>query len=109
VVVRVGAAVVLALAGAATALAAVMVHQRWWGLLLSAAAVGTAWLAMGPGWWTRLPFTLGFAAVLGAAMVPQGEGDYLIAGNGPGYLLLALGFVLVLTSVATLPRPGTSP
>jgi hypothetical protein len=108
-VVRVGGTVVgAALAGAVTSLAAVMVHQRWWGLLLVAAAVAAAVVAMPPGWSTRLPFALGFALVLGLAMVPRGEGDYLVAGDGSGYVLLAVGFVLVLSAVATLPRPVRS-
>jgi hypothetical protein len=94
--------------GAATSLAAVMVHQRWWGLALVVAGLAAAVVALGPGWWTRLPFALGFVVVLGLAMTPRGAGDYLVPGNTEGYLLLALGFVLVLTAVATLPRPTRS-
>ena len=73
-----------------------MVHQRWWGLALAVAALAAAVVALPAGWWTRLPFALGFVAVLGLAMVPRGEGDYLVPGNARGYLLLAAGFVLVL-------------
>ena len=57
------------------------------------AAVAAAVVALPRGWWTRLPFALGFVAVLGLAMVPRGEGDYLVPGNARGYLLLAVGFV----------------
>ena len=94
--------------GALTGVAGVAVHQRWWGLLLVVATVVAVTLALRPGWSTRLPFALAFVGVLGVAMTPRGEGDYLIPGNVRGYTLLALGFVLVLTAVATLPRPGRS-
>lgn len=99
---------VCAVGGAVTGVAAVMVHQRWWGLALAVAALAAAVVALPAGWWTRLPFALGFVAVLGLAMVPRGEGDYLVPGNARGYLLLAAGFVLVLSAVATLPRPQRS-
>ena len=106
---RVVRLVVLALGGAVTGVAGVMVHQRWWGLLLAVAAVAAAAVALPPGWSTRLPFAFGFVAVLGLAMVPRSEGDYLVPGNARGYLLLAVGFVLVLTAVASLPRPQRLP
>lgn len=101
--------VLFALGGAVTALAAVMVHQRWWGLALAVAATLATTAAIPAGWSTRLPFAVGFAAVLGLAMVPRGAGDYLVPGDAQGYSLVALGFLLVLTAVSTLPRPGRSP
>lgn len=97
--------VMCAVGGIVTSIAAVMVHQRWWGLTLAVAAVAAATVALPAGWWTRLPFALGFVVVLGVAMVPRGEGDYLIPGNARGYVLLGVGFVLMLTAVSTLPRP----
>jgi hypothetical protein len=106
---RVVRGVVCGVGGLVTSVAAVMVHQRWWGIALAVAAVAAAAVALPAGWWTRLPFALGFVVVLGLGMVPRGEGDYLIPGNARGYVLLALGFVLVLTAVATLPRPERLP
>ena len=91
--------------GAVTGVAAVAVHQRWWGLALAAGAVVATELALRPGWWSRLAFALGLVAVLGVAMVPRAEGDYLIPGNVRGYLLLAVGLAAFLIAVATLPRP----
>jgi hypothetical protein len=103
-------ALVLLLAlGATTGLAAVVLHQRWWGLLLAAAALAAASVAIPPGWSTRLPFALGLAVVLGLAMTERGAGDYLVPANGRGYCLLAIGFVVVLTAVTTLPRPRRLP
>ncbi len=103
---RVVAAGLLALMGAVTGIAAVGVHQRWWSLVLVVAAVASVMLALPRGWWARLPYALGFAVVLGFAMTPRGEGDYLIPANGKGYTLLAVGLVLLLAAVASLPRSG---
>ena len=89
-----------------TGMAAVLVHQRWWSLALVAGAVAATVWALPRGWWTRLPFAVGFATVLGVAMTPRGEGDYLVPSNVRGYLLLAVGFLVLLTAVASLPRPG---
>jgi hypothetical protein len=98
--------VLLLVLGAATGIAAVMVHQRSWGLPLALAAVAAGTVAVPPGWCTRLPFALGLAVVLGLAMTERGAGDYLVPANTRGYLLLGLGFLVVLTAVTTLPRPG---
>jgi len=106
--VRALGAVVLLAAGAVTGVAAVAVHQRWWGLALAAGAVVATVLALPRGWWSRLPFALGFVAVLGLAMSPRPEGDYLVPGNARGYLLLAVGLVVFLIAVATLPRPRST-
>jgi O-antigen ligase len=104
--VRVLTGLLLGLVGAVTGLASVAVHQRWWSLVLVVAAVGVTAMALPRGWSTRLPFALGFAAVLGLAMTPRAEGDYLVPANTRGYLLLGVGFVLLLTAITTLPRPG---
>jgi hypothetical protein len=92
--------------GAVTGVAAVAVHQRWWSLALVVAAVTTTVLTLPRGWWTRLPFAVGFVALLGLAMTPRSEGDYLVPGNARGYVLLGVGVLAVLIAVATLPRPG---
>lgn len=103
-VVAVVLAVVLVATGAVTSVAAVAVHQRWWGLALAAGAVVATLVALPRGWWARPPFALGFVAVLGVAMSPRGEGDYLVPGNAGGYALLALGLVTLVVAVVTLPR-----
>jgi len=92
--------------GAVTGVAAVAVHQRWWSLALVVAAVTATMLALPRGWWTRLPFALGFVALLGLAMTPRAEGGYLVPGNARGYVLLGVGVLAFLIAVATLPRPG---
>lgn len=102
---RVIGLVLLLLAGAVTGVAAVAVHQRWWSLALVVAAVTATVIALPRGWWTRPPFAVGFVAVLGLAMTPRAEGDYLIPGNARGYVLLAVGLATFLIAVVTLPRP----
>lgn len=94
--------------GALSGTAAVMLHQRWWALALIVVALMATVLAVPSGWWTRLPFAVGFVAVLGLAMLPRGEGDYLVGADPQGYTMLGLGFALFLVSAATLPRPGRS-
>lgn len=98
------AAVGLLLAGAVTALATVAVHQRWWGLLLGAVATGLALVALAPGWSTRLPFGLGWATLVGWVSPPRPEGDYVISSNPQGYALLVVALLVLVLSVATLPR-----
>jgi hypothetical protein len=98
--------VILLGVGAVTGVAAVAVHQRWWGLALVVAAVTATVLALPRGWSTRLPFVVGFVGLLGVALTPRGEGDYLVPGNARGYALLGVGVLAVLIAVSTLPRPG---
>jgi hypothetical protein len=102
---RIASAVLLAVAGAATALATVLLHPLWWGFLLSAAATLAALLALGRGWLTRLPFALGWVALV-AWMAPQrSEGDFVVSSDAAGYALLALALLVLVFAVVTLPRP----
>jgi len=94
------------LAGVAAGVAAVAVYQWWWGLLLAAGAILSTLLAAPPGWATRLPFALGLAGAVLLLAVPRGEGDYLVSSTGPGYAVLGLALLVLMVSVATLPRPG---
>ena len=58
---RILVALLLLVAGAATALATVALHTLGWGFVLGAVATLVALIAVGPGWWTRLAFGLGWA------------------------------------------------
>jgi hypothetical protein len=99
-------AVALLLLGVGTGLAAVALHEFWWGLLLSALATGAALLALPPGWWSRLPFALGWAGLVGWVVSPRPEGDYAIGQDLPGYTLLGIAVLVLGFGLATLPRPG---
>ena len=103
---RVAGAVVLLVAGAVTALATTAVHQLWWGLLLGAAATVAALVALGRGWLTRFPFGLGWTGFVVWVAPARPEGDYAISSDAPGYALLTLALVVLVFSLATLPRPG---
>jgi len=98
-------AVGLLLGGAVTAIATVAVHDLVWGFVLAAAATSVTVVALPPGWWTRLAFVVGWAAMVGWLTVPRSEGDYLISQDWQGYAVLGLGMVLLVVAVATLPRP----
>lgn len=103
---RVVGALLLLLAGVATSIATVALHPRWWGLLLGAAATLTVLHALGRGWSTRLPFGVGWAGLVAVVAPTRPEGDFVISADAPGYALLGLALVVLLWSVATLPRPG---
>ncbi|WP_426241564.1 DUF6113 family protein [Nocardioides sp. LHG3406-4] len=99
----------VAVLGAATAYAAVLVHSRWWGLALGLAACACVLVGLPGRWWGRLAFALGWTAVVGAASLQRPEGDYLVASDTPGYALLVATLVVVIGSLVTLGRPGARP
>jgi hypothetical protein len=102
---RIVVAVLLLVAGAATALATVALHTLGWGFLLGAAATLAALVAVGPGWWTRLAFGLGWVGFVAWLMPTRAEGDFAISSDLAGYGLIAFALVVLIYSVVTLPRP----
>jgi hypothetical protein len=103
---RLAVAVVLLLVGAATAVATVALHGWWWGFAFGAAATLLVAYALPAGWWTRLPYAVGWDAMVGWLTFPRPEGDYLLSADVQGYAVLALGLALLAGCVGTLPRPG---
>ena len=96
------------LLGAAVGLATVVLHGYGWGLGLGIATTAATLVALPGGWWRRLPFALGWTVVLGVATVQRPEGDYVIASDASGYLLLATGAVVLGAGfVGLLPRRTT--
>lgn len=102
---RCAVALLLVAVGVTTAIAAVAVHELWWGLPVTAAAALAGLLAVGRGWSTRLPLALGFVFGVAWFVRTRPEGDYAIASSVRGYLLLLLAFLVLVVSIATLPRP----
>jgi hypothetical protein len=94
------------LAGVAAGVATAAVYQRGWSLALATATVVVVLVVTPPGWGTRLPYAVGYAALVGYLSVPRGEGDYAISSSGPGYAVLGLAVLVVAFAVGTLPRPG---
>jgi len=102
---RIVVAVLLLVAGAVTALATVALHTLGWGFLLGAAATLAALSALGPGWWTRLAFGLGWVGLVAWVTPIRAEGDYAISSDLAGYTLIGFALVVFIYSVVTLPRP----
>ena len=98
-------AALLLVAGAATALATVALHPFGWGFLLGAAATLAALVAVGAGWSTRLAFGIGWVGFIAWVTPTRAEGDFAISSDPAGYGLIALALVILVYSVATLPRP----
>jgi hypothetical protein len=105
--VRALAAAGLLVAGAVTGVATVALHELWWGLALASLATVVAVVALPAGWWSRLAFVVGWDLMVGWLTFPRAEGDYLISQDVQGYAVLALGLVLLIVGIATLPRPGS--
>ncbi len=55
------------MAGLATGIGTVAIHQSWWSLVLAMAATAALLLAAPPGLWTRVPFAAGYAGVVALA------------------------------------------
>lgn len=102
---RVALAGVLLFVGGAVGLAAVAVHALWWGLPLAVTAtVITAYAAPG-GWSARLPFVLGWAAIVGLLSVPRAGGGFLVAADVNGYVLIGFGVSVLVAAFVTQPAP----
>jgi hypothetical protein len=95
--------------GLAAGIAAIAVHRTFLGLLLG---TGTAVLVI---WTLRqwLPragtvFAAAWLVPLLAAISGRGEGDYAVSSDSRGWLLIASGFVVLVTGIAW-GRPPTGP
>ncbi len=104
--VRLLVALALLVLGAFAGMAATLVHQRWWGLLLGLTAATFVTRALSAGGW-RFAFMLGWLGAVGYAVLPRTEGDYLIADSGAGRGLLGGSFLIFLAALSTLPGPGS--
>ena len=101
---RVVLAVLCLVAGAVSGVAAVAVHREVWGWPLSVAAAVATTTALPGSWWGRAAFCWSWAAVVLGLSTSRAEGDYLIAGDLPGYGLLSVAVVLAVTGAASLVR-----
>jgi hypothetical protein len=100
-------AVMAALIGAATAVAAIAVHRSGpgWLALAVAASLGVAWALRSTGT-PRLgaAYCMGWVGVLGVGLAGRPEGDYVLAGDTAGYVIMATGFALVVLGITSLGR-----
>ena len=88
--------------GLVVGLSSVALHSYWWGLVLAVAATSTAAYALPAGWWARMPFAVGWVAIVGYLALPRDEGDYAIADDVQGYVLLGFAVALLVASMVTL-------
>lgn len=102
---RLLAAAGLLVAGVATGVATVAVHELVWGFALAAVATVVTVVAL-PAGSRRLAFVVGWDATVGWLTVPRPEGDYLISQDWQGYAVLGLGLAVLVAGVATLPGPA---
>lgn len=102
-------AVACVLLGLAVGVCAVAVHGYAWGLVLALAATAATLVALPPGWSSRLPFALGWVAVLVAVTPERPEGDYLVSGDLGGYLLLGAGVLVFGAGFVGLVTPRGAP
>jgi hypothetical protein len=93
------------LLGALVSLASLLVHRSLLPLgLLAALAASYAvplWLLRSSRPRTAGSYVIGWLAVLVVAVVGRPEGDYVVAGDVPGYLLLAGGFGLIVVALVS--------
>ena len=101
---RVAVAVLALLAGGVVGVCVLLLHGYWWGLALGIVTT-LAWLAAVPGgWWCRLPFAVGWDAAVLLMSTERSEGDYLVASNTRGYVLLGAGVVVLMGGIVGLRR-----
>jgi hypothetical protein len=107
--VKVAACLGLLLLGALVGVSTVWVHGRWWTLALGAAATVAAELAA-PRGLRRVAYAVGWVAGAGYFVLARPEGDFVVGSDAIGYAFLALGLVVVVLGLATVPpRPRLPP
>ena len=92
-----------AVAGAVAGVCSVAVHARWWGLLLAVATTLSCLLALRPGW-VRLAFGAAYAGATVYLAVPRPEGDFALADDLTGYVMLGLGVSALAFALGTFRR-----
>jgi hypothetical protein len=94
------------LLGALVALAAVGVHRSLLplGLLLALSTTGAVpwWQLRSPWPRTAASYCVGWLGMFAVVVAGRPEGDYALAGDLPGYALMAAGFLLVVVGVVAL-------
>lgn len=96
------------LLGLLAGVASIAVHQSWLGLLLATVSSVAGVHALRQ-WLPRaaLTFTAGWLVPLLAGLKGRGEGDYAVSGNLLGYVLVALGFVMLVAGLVSGLAPAT--
>ena len=90
------------LLGVLVGTASVLLHTLWWGLVLAFAATAAVLAAL-PGW-RRLVLALGWVGALALLAGERPEGDFLVADDTAGWVLLGGGVVVLLGGITGLRR-----
>lgn len=105
---RTAVALLLLGLGAATSAAVAVLQPLWWGLGLGLVATGTSLWALPDRWWGRLPFGLGWAGAVVLVADGRTEGDFVLASDTGGYVVLASAVLVTVVALASL-RPHRGP
>lgn len=97
-----GVAVTAAVGGAVLGVLAVLVHALWWGLPLGLATVVAVLVAVPRGWTRRFAVAAGWVLALTVLTFTRPEGDFLVASDTSGYVLLGAGIVVLAGGVVGL-------
>lgn len=100
---RLATALAALVLGIATAAAAVVLHDITWTAVLEWIATLLTLRALPAGLPGRLPYALGWMAVLAVAVTRTPGGGYLIESSTSGYAVLVLGLVVLSVGIATYP------
>ncbi|GAB4002843.1 hypothetical protein GCM10028772_04780 [Nocardioides ultimimeridianus] len=91
------------------ALFTVALHGYGWGLLLGLAATAATLVAL-PGGWARMPFAVGWCALVIYASQVRPEGDFVIGQDPSGWTVLGSGIVVLIAGmVGARARPPVVP
>jgi len=95
--------------GVAVAVCVVALHEYVWGLLLGLVTTAAALVAL-PGGWARLPFGIGWSALVWLASARRPEGDVVITRDASGWTLLGAAVaVLILSMIGARRDPVDAP
>lgn len=106
---RTGLAFYFLVAGLLTSVSLVALHSRWWGMSLGLAATAAMLVATPRVWWGRPAFCLGWIVIVAVVMTGRPEGDFVLASDTSGYLVLVSAFVVIVWGLVTIPRRAEPP
>lgn len=86
------------LLGGAVSLFTVALHGYPWGLVLGLVTTAVTLVAL-PGGWARMPFAVGWSALVVYASQVRPEGDFVLAQDFAGWTVLVAALVVVIAGM----------